>query len=221
MKYVSIDIETSGLDPENNQVLSIGAVIEDTTKKLSFSEIPKFHAIILQRQISGSPRALTMNEKIVRLMGEYLDGDKDKRAELSQIIDFYDEDEVASAFFDFLWKNGPGYSLIDQMDKTIRVIDGVTYPLINGKTKPILINVAGKNFGTFDNVFLKKLPWWQKLIIAKQRIMDPAMLFLDWKTDEELPSLNICKSRAGISGNVTHDALEDAYDVVSVLRKFY
>jgi DNA polymerase III epsilon subunit-like protein len=107
------------------------------------------------------------------------------------------------------------------MDKTIRVIDGVTYPLINGKTKPILINVAGKNFGTFDNVFLKKLPWWQKLIIAKQRIMDPAMLFLDWKTDEELPSLKICTSRAGIDGDVAHDALEDAYDVVSVLRKFY
>lgn len=30
MKYVSIDIETSGLDPEINNVLSIGAVIEDT-----------------------------------------------------------------------------------------------------------------------------------------------------------------------------------------------
>ena len=221
MKYVSIDIETSGLDTENNQVLSIGAVIEDTTKKLPLEDIPKFHTIVLQRQINGSPRALTMNEKIIRLMGDYLDGDKEKRADLSQIVDFYEPDEVAKAFFDFLWKNGLGYSLIDKMDKTIRIVDGVTYPIFGSNIKPILINVAGKNFGTFDNVFLKKLPWWQKLIIAKQRILDPAMLFLNWETDEELPSLTNCKARAGIKGNVTHDALEDAWDVVQVLRNFY
>jgi len=47
------------------------------------------------------------------------------------------------------------------------------------------------------------------------------MLFLDWETDEELPSLTNCKARAGIKGNVTHDALEDAWDVVQVLRNFY
>lgn len=222
MKYVSIDIETSGLDTENNQVLSIGAVIEDTKKKLSFEDIPKFHAIVLQRQINGSPRALTMNKKIIELMGEYLEGDEEKREDLKQIVDFHEKDKIAAVFFDFLWKNGLGYNLLDgRSDKTVRIVDGVTYPVIGGKTKPILINVAGKNFGTFDNVFLKKLPWWQKLIIAKQRILDPAMLFLDWENDEELPSLTNCKNRAGIKGKVTHDALEDAWDVVEVLRNFY
>jgi len=205
MKYVSIDIETTGLDTENNQVLSIGAVIEDTTKKLSLQDIPKFHAIVLQRQITGSPRALTMNKNIIGWMGEYLDGGKEEREELHKQIDFYEKDGVAKAFYRFL---EPHFS-----DETITDINKVK--------KPLLINVAGKNFGTFDNVFLKKLPWWQKLIIAKQRIIDPAILFTDWKDDEELPSLTICKHRAGVGGIVTHDALEDAWDVVEVLRKFY
>jgi len=208
MKYVSIDIETSGLDTENNQILSIGAVIEDTTKKLPYEDLPKFYAIVLQRRISGSPRAITMNAGIIEMMGIYLEGSKEVRDTFKGVIDFYEPDDVAKAFYKFLQPHfaEPSESEIEDIRQV---------------KKPLLINVAGKNFGTFDNVFLKKLPWWQKLIIAKQRIMDPAMLFLDWENDEELPSLTICKGRAGIEGNVTHNALEDAMDVVEVLRKFY
>lgn len=206
MKYVSIDIETSGLDSENNQILSIGAVVEDTTKKLEWDEIPKFHCIVLQRQITGSPRAIEMNSTIIKWMGEYLEGGEAVREILKKNIDFYEKDEVAKEFYTFL---RPHFG-DDSHPEDHRQVK-----------KPLLINVAGKNFGTFDNVFLKQLPWWQKLIQAKQRIMDPAMLFLDWEKDEELPSLTICKERAGVVGDVTHNALEDAMDVVDVLRKFY
>ena len=211
MKYVSIDIETSGLDTENNQVLSIGAVIEDTTKKLPWDEIPKFNAIVLQRQITGSPRALEMNSRIIKWMGEYLDGSETIREALKSKVAFYEREEVAKAFYEFLYPHFATENHIEFNDDKI----------FWNHCSPLLINVAGKNFGTFDNVFLKRLPWWQKLIIAKQRIIDPAMLFLDWEKDEELPSLTICKERSGIEGIVTHDALEDAMDVVEVLRKFY
>ena len=34
MKYVCIDIETTGLDPVNNQVLQFAAVISDTDKMI-------------------------------------------------------------------------------------------------------------------------------------------------------------------------------------------
>jgi len=215
MKYVSIDIETTGLDTENNQVLSIGAVIEDTKTKLPLEKIPKFHAIVLQRQLHGSPRALTMNGRLIELMGEYLEGDNLKKLELSEIIDFYEEDEVAKEFYEFL------YPYFGPPSDEYTVGELVHDKSFWGKAPVLKINVAGKNFGTFDNVFLKKLPWWQKLIIAKQRIIDPAPLFIDWENDEELPSLKICKTRAGINGEVTHDALEDAWDVVEVLRNFY
>ena len=51
MIYVSIDIETSGLDHTKHSVLSIGAIIEDTEKKLPFLKCPRFNAIILQNEI--------------------------------------------------------------------------------------------------------------------------------------------------------------------------
>ena len=74
MIYVSIDIETSGLEPLNNSVLSFGAIIEDTTNKLPYEKLPKFNAIVLQNQITGSPRAISMNKEIISLIGEYKEG---------------------------------------------------------------------------------------------------------------------------------------------------
>jgi hypothetical protein len=41
---------------------------------------------------------------------------------------------------------------------------------------------------------------------------------MDWKNDESLPNLQKCMDRCKIKGEVTHDALQDAIDVVQVLR---
>jgi len=212
MKYISIDIETSGLNPEQNQVLSIGAIIEDTKKKLNFEEIPKFNALILQHQINGSPRALTMNKGIIELIGEYLEGDEEVRKKHDNYsgFQFLKEDEVVKEFYYFLWNDIEGNKY-----------PNILRPKIDGNTKNILINVAGKNFGIFDKLFLEKLPWWKKLIQPKQRIIDPAILACDWNNDDALPSLKQCKERLGVKGLVTHNALEDAWDVIQVLRKFY
>ena len=51
-----------------NHGLSIGAIIEDTTKELPYEELPKFNAIVLQNNIQGSPQAITMNKEIISLM---------------------------------------------------------------------------------------------------------------------------------------------------------
>ena len=133
---------------------------------------------------------------------------------------FCSPDEVVKEFSDFLWKNGFNYPMTD-LSKTVRFIEGHSYPIFGGNTKPILLNVAGKNFGTFDKLFLEKLPWWKKLIQPRQRMIDPAVLCCDWNNDESLPSLNECKKRLDVKGLVTHNALEDAWDVIQVLRKFY
>jgi oligoribonuclease (3'-5' exoribonuclease) len=108
MKYVSIDIETSGLNPDMNNILSIGAIIEDTEKKLPYEELPKFNAIILQHNIQGSPRAITMNKQIIGMMGDYLEGDDETKANMNNHTDyvFYTEEEVVQKFYDFLWANG-------------------------------------------------------------------------------------------------------------------
>jgi hypothetical protein len=210
MVYVSIDIETSGLNLEKHSVLSIGAIIEDTNKKLSFQECPKFSAIILQNEIVGSPRAITMNNEIIKSIGQYIEGSDETKENLKKNSEynFYECDEVIKQFYYFLYQH-------------IELHDSKEKPVINGSTKPITINVAGKNFGTFDKMFLQKLPWWQKLIRTRQRILDPAILCVDWKNDESLPSLLQCKERQKLTGYVSHDALSDAWDVIEILRNFY
>ena len=218
MIYVSIDIETSGLDHEKHKVLSIGAIIEDTEKKLPYEECPKFNAIILQNEITGSPRALTMNKEIISMIGDYLEGTDFERNLMNKHTDytFYEKDDVIKEFYKFLWCNG-----FSHLDSPSTHVNGKLTPVIDSRTKPITLNVAGKNFGTFDKLFLQELPWWQKLIRTRQRVLDPSILMVDWKNDKSLPNLTQCKERAGVEGIVTHNALEDAWDVIEVLRKFY
>jgi oligoribonuclease len=222
MHYLSIDIETSGLDPAYNQVLSIGAIFEDTEKKLSWDEIPKFHIGIIRHQITGSPRAINMNAKLIEWMGRWME----PKADLEQFnvlqesgMEWVEESEAAQKFYHFLCDCGLGES--DNSGGYVEMKEGKTRPAFNSATKPITINVAGKNFGTFDKKFLELLPWWQKLIKVRQRILDPAIMFVDWKEDKSLPGLDRCKERAGIHGLVTHNALEDAWDVIELLRKHY
>jgi len=218
MKYVSIDIETSGLNHDMNHVLSIGAIIEDTNNKLPYEELPKFNAIVLQNNIQGSPRAVTMNQEIISLMGDYLEGTDEVRKSLNSNsgYEFYEEEDVIKEFYKFLWSNG-----FATLDSPSTHVNGKLTPIIDGRTKPITLNVAGKNFGTFDRLFLVELPWWQKLIRTRQRVLDPAILCVDWENDTSLPSLTTCKERMNVEGIVTHNALEDAWDVIEILRKFY
>lgn len=221
MLYTSIDIETSGKNPERHQVLSIGAIIEDTTKQLSFEETPKFKAIILNEEILGEPRALEINKNIINLTAEYLESNIERRKELEKETGykFFRKDEIVKNLYYFLYQNG--YKNKDEIINTKNYVDfvnGEFLPIINGNTSSITINVAGKNFATFDKPFLERLLWWQKLIKVRQRILDPAILFVDWENDETLPSLNECKQRANIEGEVLHDCLEDAWDVILTLR---
>ena len=83
------------------------------------------------------------------------------------------------------------------------------------------ITAAGKNFGTFDKLFLEQIPEWNQYVKFISRIIDPSILFVDWKTDNQLPSLTECKERANVPGVVTHNALEDAWDVIQTLRTKY
>lgn len=195
MKYASIDIETTGLDSETCQILSIGCVIEDTEKKLSFDEIPKFHAVIVTDTLTGEPFALNMNAELISLINQYK-----MSKSFAEVIDLQKENEL---FFT------PQDLVLTHFNSFLQ-----TY-FVDEK-----ITIAGKNFVGFDLNFLKKLEGWDKINIHR-RVIDPASMFVDWKLDKELPSLDTCKQRAGIEGEVTHNALLDAYDVVEVLRTKY
>jgi len=85
MKYISIDLETTGLDPENCQILTIGAVIEDTNNIKPMEELPTFHAAILHRRIEGSPFAINMNKEIIESIVYYQTAEDDSE-QFDQII---------------------------------------------------------------------------------------------------------------------------------------
>jgi oligoribonuclease (3'-5' exoribonuclease) len=173
--YVSIDIETTGLDPENCQVIEIGAVIENW--KDPVDELPTFHRLIKHDgPIFGEPFALSMHSKLLERIG---------KGEGSY---------AAQAGFDFTqW-------VYHQLELKI----GAKF------------QVAGKNFSGFDKQFLRKLPIWKDLNII-HRAIDPGSMF--WSPGELVPSTEMCKLAAGLSGPVAHTALEDALDIVKIIRR--
>lgn len=230
MKYISIDIETTGLDPEFNQILSIGAVIEDTLNPLPFEELPKFHAVIRRESVYGSIFALNLNKDLIQAMKDYSEA---RTPELKEEIEesfgakFYNEDEVVEALFQFCYRHGlvpvpdtEGWSHM-ALGLNFKVVDGISYPTLTSNMPKVYLNCAGKNFAGFDKKFLEKLPRWKQVFSIRSRVLDPGILFVDWINDESIPSLDQCKQRAGIEGVVTHNAVEDAMDVVMLLRQCY
>lgn len=215
MKYVSIDLETSGLNPDKHQILEFAAIVEDTENQKSFETIPKFEAIINHHEIIGSPVALSMNARILQILSDYKKArDQNERDQIKEQNNIMDLTELGIKFHEFLFRHyvGSNEEYIPIRQKLPR---GVL------PTPPIKIICAGKNFGTFDLRFLKAshLVEMNQLVIFSQRIMDPSVLYIEKKNDKAPPSLDECKKRAGIEGEVTHKAVEDAWDVVELFRK--
>lgn len=187
MLYVSLDIETTGLDPERHQILQIGAIVEDTNNpfQLEFDEIPKFERLIRHKTIVGEPYALNMNAGLIAKLAESeLYGISAEAA----VLDLYE------------W-----------------LLGHLGIPL-NGK---IRLSWAGANLLDFDMRFLEKVSNWNTYFDRPGRVLDPSMIYIDWKSDTRPPSLQTCLNRGGILKNVKHDALEDAWDVICLLRKAY
>ena len=131
MKYVSIDIETTGLDPETCQIIQIGAVIEDTLIEKPVDELPRFQCLVEHSQISGSPFALRMNAEILAKLGELERADRNDRSEIRKRHNILPPSLVAKSFK--MWLAANGFESTDD--------------------SPISITAAGKNFATFDKLF--------------------------------------------------------------------
>ncbi|MDD5359468.1 MAG: exonuclease domain-containing protein [Sulfurovaceae bacterium] len=184
MKYVSIDIETTGLDPLDNQILEIGMVIEDTNNILPIEKLPRFHCYIKHNEIIGNAYAINMNRDIIQ---KIVENDTEKY----QILK---EEQVATYVYGWLSQYFPP------------------------KNNYIKITPAGKNFNAFDKLFLEQLPELKSLVRFAHRAIDPAVLCMDWKCNDELPTLEDCKIMCGLEKSVAHTAIEDALDVIRIMR---
>lgn len=193
-QYISIDIETTSLDPKTGQIIEFAAIIEDLEKKLPFEECPKFQAILEYPLYKGEAYPLHMHNEMFKKLGENQKKSNKEKEELG-IIPAH---ELGERFLLFLQMNG--YKLTDT------------------------INVAGKNFGMFDMRFLREHNCdfgrvFTDIVKISHRILDPAILFFDPKIDDRLPNLEECKKRAGLTDTtIAHTALEDAWDVIQVMR---
>jgi len=189
MKYVSIDLEMTGLNPDTCDILEMGAVLDDLNDPKPLDELPRFHCYFLPTReggtFSGEPYALQMHPKI------FLRIDKREEPYL-----YLSPKKMGYSFKQFLLSNGYG--------------DDVYH-------SKVYINAAGKNFANCDLNFLNKQTDLEKHVHIRHTILDPGPMFVT-KEDRSIPGLGTCLARAGFDANVAHTAVEDAVDVVKVIR---
>lgn len=232
MKYISIDLETTGLNPEKHQILSFSGILEDTSKILDYDDIPKFNIYVLSEDITGSHFAINMNQEIIERISKYLKTrDESEKMIQRKIIDgvFLYEHEIP--FYIYLWLlvhhegNEEFKDLLESENwgnrKSNSLICKIREIKESNSNKKIGCNVAGKNFSSFDKKFIDKIDKIYDFLYFRQRVLDPSALYIDWETDDTSPDLSTCKKRAGLDDFVSHESLDDAWDVIQLFRKQY
>ncbi len=193
----SIDIETTGLDHAQDQILEIGIVLANSKEMLMqgddyFEGLPTFHCYVRHERYSGNPYALALNAEVLSTLSKVKPHEKSYGD-----IPVLHPDEVCDAIQEFLYLHSLTLNKYNQL------------------------TVAGKNFSNFDRLFLSELPFMQTFMPANfsHKVLDPGTLYYDPTTDIDVPSLQECLNRAGIQSTVKHTAVEDAIDVLKVLWK--
>lgn len=177
LKYASIDIETTGLDPHRNQVLEVAVVVE-TDWATPIDDLPFLRLAIRHDEVIATWAALEMNARLFR------DEVDDVR---------YPPDAATHHLLLFLR---------DQFGPDIG--------------RGCRVTAAGKNFATFDKLFLEQIPEWPRGVF-RHRVLDPVTLWAD-RDDDVPPDMETCLDRANLKRTAAHTALGDARDVVRLIR---
>jgi hypothetical protein len=247
LPYVSIDIETTGLDPMTCQTLEVGAVIDDWTSPID--ELPVFRRVLSYQEVSGSPFAMALNANLLKFISNE---PQDKDSMPKGALDTWLEKCAIP-------KEGFPYAVILKLlgDEPLRWYEipnllltmGRAFSLKEAKTlggnppgiscfckdyefaelfsswveahgiDPKSVQAAGKNFASFDMQFLNRLPYFPLHVKFRHRVIDPAILFWNPAEDERLPDSKTCYERAGYDNTVAHTAVEDAKAVVWLVRQ--
>lgn len=210
MKYISVDVETTEIDPKKGKLLQVAMIVEDTDYPMSLDKTPHISVSIVQDEIYGNLHAIAMNADLLVDMSEW--------KKLASKRDMSQEEHER-------WKalNAKGFGFKSQCHrKLINFLEANEVIEYNhhdqqyeAKQKVV---IAGKN-PSFDLAWIEHhldLGWK-----VNHRTLDPGLLLIDWGKDEHVPGLGRCKERAGIPGGVCHTALQDAWDVVLLLRMQY
>ncbi len=189
MKYVSVDIETTGLSPIDNQMIEIGLVIEDSAVKKPIDTLPRRRILVPSRQYKINTYCMNLHRS------------------LFETLDKVD------------WKKLKAEGSYRHEPKTyFSTLEGIEFVIapwlakhIGQKSKFV---VAGKNFYGFDYNFLRPhLP----NVKFHHRALDPCTLYTR-PEDVVPPDLKTCCERAGLEISGYHTAMGDALTVIELLR---
>lgn len=245
LPYVSIDIETTGLDPATCQTLEIGAVLDDW--KTPINQLPRFRRVLAYEHVTGSPYAMAMNTGLLKMIGN---APKDPPLPPEEALATW----IEKCGIDTALPQGRILHLLNNKPLPWWAIPNVLLHAMMAHPVPEIlciaadppgtscfcspveatilflawlkahgidpkgVQAAGKNFASFDARFLSRLPNFDKAIKFRHRILDPAILFWRPLEDERLPDSKTCYERAGINSKVAHTAVEDALAVVRLVR---
>lgn len=176
MRYVSLDIETTGLRPQRDQILQLAMVVEDSRyPEVPVTELPYFCCLVKHEEYQGNAYALSLNAWILDLISGRV--------------------------------RHPTYPIYTQNEMVV-----IANAFLNDHLGLLgQINVAGKNAAGFDIPFLPTALSDR----FRHRVIDPGSVFVDWSKDR-LPALGDL-----LDAPVSHDALGDARDVITCLRRSY
>ncbi|MBX0292679.1 3'-5' exonuclease [Hymenobacter sp. HSC-4F20] len=66
MRYLSLDLETSGGNPQRHQILELAAVVEDTKRLRPLPELPTFRRVVRHPEYVGTAGALALNARLLQ-----------------------------------------------------------------------------------------------------------------------------------------------------------
>lgn len=206
MRYVSLDVETTGLDSGNDQILEFAAVFDDLENREDIERLPVFHCYVKHARVVGNAFAINMNAYAIGVIAGKVKAEfRGKPAKIVRA------ENVTQEFYNFITTVGMDESVGNRLCEK----DYTTREALErgGRYK---LNVAGKN-PAFDLGFLTKLEGWDERFKVAHRVIDPAVMYMR-AGDKTVPSLQECLERAGIQREVKHTAAADAYDVIDLIR---
>lgn len=202
MKYISLDIETTGLDPAKNQVLQVAMVIDEITGStigdLPVDDLPVFEGLVWHERITGDPEALAMNVEVIEALASVR----------------WLTPEPVRLVVNFRGRVAPVYrSMDDLVDSAVHWIR-VHFGIADGDRRRV--PVAGKNAAGFDVPFLPdeltRLFHHRVIDVGSVALGSPDLRHL-WDED------HVSGLGALHDGPITHDSVDDARVVVKLLRK--
>lgn len=206
MRVFAVDVETTGLDARRHSILEVAILSFELGGDLGKHEV--FHRYIIPEDMVWSQFCLKLHEKMIAKL----------------VTGAIPVDKEATLYSDFnVPKQIPIGKLRNEIQAWLRNIDHSNKDE-SGRTVQNKMIGAGKNFATFDKLFLDFACTYETLF--KHRTLDPTMAYIE-PGDNVPPELKVCKERAmkmGLKFNtadVLHNALSDCWDVAKLLDFAY